>query len=103
MMSVHLGVPSPENALRIYEFLMTYALAWRQTGGLGIGLTGPGGSLVLTLPLIAVDLTAGRLATIVANLARRAVTLKGLIAAGATERTEGLADSFLMQDNMIRI
>jgi len=69
MMSAQLGVPSAANALKVYEFLMTYALAWRRTGGLGIALTAPGGSLVLTLPLFAVDLTAARLTTIVANLA----------------------------------
>jgi len=102
MLSVELGVPPADTALRVYEFLMTYALAWKRTGGLGIALTAPGGSLVLTFPLFVADLTSARLSAIVTNLARRATLLKGLIAAGAADKPDKTGYSPLELDAMIR-
>ena len=102
MFSVELGAPPAADALRVYEFLLTYAAAWKSTGGLGIALTSPGGSLVLTFPLFAGALTSARLSAILTNLARRATVLKGLVAAGAAEEAD-TGSSLLQSDAMIKV
>lgn len=100
MVAVALGLPAPGKALGIYELLMTYASAWRQTGGLGVALTRPGGDLVLQAPFFAAELNPRSLVTIVTNMARRAVILRTMIAAGAAEQG---APSAMPIENAIRL
>ncbi len=100
MVAVNLGSPARAKALGVYELLMTYASAWRQTGGLAVALTRPGGDLVLQAPFFAAELNPRSLVTIVTNMARRAVILRGMIAAGAAEQE---ASSAMPIENAIRL
>ncbi len=100
MVAVTLGSPARGKALGVYELLMTYASAWRQTGGLAVALTRPGGDLVLQAPFFAAELNPRSLVTIVTNMARRAVILRGMIAAGAAEQEASVA---MPIENAIRL
>jgi len=83
VVSADLGAPVRAKALRVYEFLLTYAGGWRETGGVSVGLSGPRGSLMLMAHIATERLAARNFIVIVANMARRAVILRGVIAAGA--------------------
>jgi len=101
--SAEIGTPSPERALAIYEFLLTYAAAWRETGGLGVALTGPGGTLLLTAIIATAGLDARPLATIVTNMARRAVILHGIIAAGVAASSPGPVSPSAIPESLLRV
>lgn len=62
-----LGVPSESMQLTVYETLLCYNLLWKDTGGVKMALSGPGGELVVIYELFAADLTLSELQTVLTN------------------------------------
>ena len=62
-----LGAPSESMQLSGYETLLCYNLLWKDTGGVKMALSGPGGDLVVIYELFSVDLTLGELQTVLTN------------------------------------
>jgi len=62
-----LGTPSEAMQLSVYETLLCYNLLWKDTGGVKMALSGPGGDLVVIYELFSVDLTLGELQTVLTN------------------------------------
>ena len=62
-----LGAPSESMQLSVYETLLCYNLLWKDTGGVKMALSGPGGDLVVIYELFAGDLTLGELQTVLTN------------------------------------
>ena len=76
----------------MHETLLTYALLWRDTGGVAAALTADG-TVVVLLTLYAAEVTADLLATVLANFAERARLLHTYVARGGEEpqATDALA------------
>ena len=62
-----LGVPSESMQLSVYETLLCYNLLWKDTGGVKMALSGPGGELVLLYELFTSDLSVNELQTVLSN------------------------------------
>ncbi len=62
-----LGVPSDSMQLAVYETLLCYNLLWKDTGGVKMALSGPGGELVVIYELFSNDLTLNELQTVLTN------------------------------------
>ena len=62
-----LGAPSESMQLSVYETLLCYNLLWKDTGGVKMALSGPGGDLVVIYELFSTDLTLGELQTVLTN------------------------------------
>jgi hypothetical protein len=62
-----LGVPSESMQLSVYETLLCYNLLWKDTGGVKMALSGPGGELVLLYELFVSDLSLNELQTVLSN------------------------------------
>ncbi len=62
-----LGVPSESMQLSVYETLLCYNLLWKDTGGVKMALSGPGGELVVIYELFSSDLTLNELQTVLTN------------------------------------
>lgn len=62
-----LGAPSESMQLSVYETLLCYNLLWKDTGGVKMALSGPGGDLVVIYELFSADLTLGELQTVLTN------------------------------------
>ncbi len=65
-----LGKPSERMQLSVYETLLCYNLLWKDTGGVKMALSGPGGELVLLYELFFTDeLNLSGLQTVLTNFA----------------------------------
>ncbi len=62
-----LGAPSESMQLSVYETLLCYNLLWKDTGGVKMALSGPGGDLVVIYEMFSADLTLGELQTVLTN------------------------------------
>lgn len=62
-----LGTPSETMQLSVYETLLCYNLLWKDTGGVKMALSGPGGELVLLYELFAANLNRNELQTVLIN------------------------------------
>ncbi len=62
-----LGVPSESMQLSVYETLLCYNLLWKDTGGVKMALSGPGGELVVIYELFSAELTLNELQTVLTN------------------------------------
>ncbi len=62
-----LGVPSESMQLSVYETLLCYNLLWKDTGGVKMALSGPGGELVVIYELFSTDLMLNDLQTVLTN------------------------------------
>lgn len=66
--SADIGTPLKERALTVYETVLSYTLLWQDTGGIRMGLAGPGGALVLIADVIAPWLDEERLLQVVIDI-----------------------------------
>jgi len=62
-----LGAPSESMQLSVYETLLCYNLLWKDTGGVKMALSGPGGELVLLYELFVSELALNELQTVLSN------------------------------------
>ena len=62
-----LGIPSDSMQLSVYETLLCYNLLWKDTGGVKMALSGPGGELVLLYELFVSHLSLNELQTVLSN------------------------------------
>lgn len=67
VLTAMLGTPSESMQLSVYETLLCYNLLWKDTGGVKMALSGPGGELILLYELFATDLDLAGLQTVVTN------------------------------------
>ncbi len=67
VLTTMLGTPSEAMQLSVYETLLCYNLLWKDTGGVKMALSGPGGELVLLYELFATDLTINELQVVLTN------------------------------------
>lgn len=67
VLTAMLGTPSESMQLSVYETLLCYNLLWKDTGGVKMALSGPGGELILLYELFATDLDLGELQTVATN------------------------------------
>lgn len=67
VLTAMLGTPSESMQLSVYETLLCYNLLWKDTGGVKMALSGPGGELILLYELFAAQLNLGELQTVVTN------------------------------------
>lgn len=67
VLTAMLGVPSESMQLSVYETLLCYNLLWKDTGGVKMALSGPGGELVAIYELFSSDLALNELQTVLTN------------------------------------
>ena len=67
VMTAMLGTPTESMQLSVYETLLCYNLLWKDTGGVKMALSGPGGELVLLYELFAGNLSLNELQTVLTN------------------------------------
>lgn len=67
VLTAMLGTPSESMQMSVYETLLCYNLLWKDTGGVKMALSGPGGELILLYELFSTDLTLNELQTVLAN------------------------------------
>lgn len=67
VLTAMLGVPSESMQLSVYETLLCYNLLRKDTGGVKMALSGPGGELVLLYELFASNLNRNELQTVLIN------------------------------------
>lgn len=67
VLTAMLGTPSESMQLSVYETLLCYNLLWKDTGGVKMALSGPGGELILLYELFSTDLTLNELQTVLTN------------------------------------
>ena len=65
--SSEIGTVADDQELPVYEALLCYNLLWKDTGGVKMALSGPGGELVLLYELFVSDLSLNELQTVLAN------------------------------------
>lgn len=62
-----LGTPSESMQLSVYETLLCYNLLWKDTGGVKMALSGPGGELVLLYEMFASNLSLADMQVVLTN------------------------------------
>lgn len=62
-----LGTPSESMQTSVYETLLCYNLLWKDTGGVKMALSSPGGDLVVIYELFSTDLSLGEFQTVLTN------------------------------------
>ena len=67
VMTAMLGTPTESMQLSVFETLLCYNLLWKDTGGVKMALSGPGGELVLLYELFAGSLTLNEMQTVLTN------------------------------------
>lgn len=104
MLSTTVGVPPPPRAATVYETLLTYSTAWRETGGVRMGLSRPGGELVQMADIVAADITPALVVTMAVNLAERSLYWRGYVEGSeADDDTAAAPAANFPEDNFIRI
>lgn len=71
VLSAEIGVPSAVRTRHVHETLLSYNLLWRETGGLVMAMTGPGGAVLQLVDLAGAGIEARSIATVAVNLAER--------------------------------
>jgi Tir chaperone protein (CesT) family len=89
VLSTALGQPRAQGREALYDMLLAYNGAWRETGGARIGLDEPGGEVVLLFDLAAEGLDAGSLGAVLANLQEVAALWRRLVARGGPAAAAG--------------
>lgn len=95
MLSTDLGAPPPLRAAKVYEAVLTYGSLWRDTGGVRIALSRPGGELLQMAELAAADLTPAVLVTVAVNLQARTAFWRDFVSG---EDDGGTADEPVAQE-----
>ncbi len=67
VLTAMLGTPSDAMQLSVYETLLCYNLLWKDTGGVKMALSGPGGELVLLYEMFVANLTLHDLQVVLTN------------------------------------
>jgi hypothetical protein len=67
VLTAMLGTPTDSMQLSVYETLLCYNLLWKDTGGVKMALSGPGGELVLLYELFSSNLALNELQTVLTN------------------------------------
>lgn len=67
VLTAMLGTPSESMQSSVYETLLCYNLLWKDTGGVKMALSGPGGELVLLYELFVSDLSLNELQIVLSN------------------------------------
>ena len=67
VLTAMLGTPTESMQLSVYETLLCYNLLWKDTGGVKMALSGPGGELVLLYELFSASLALNELQTVLTN------------------------------------
>ena len=91
VLSTLLGVPRAQGREALYDTLLAYNCAWRETGGARLGLDGPGGEVVLMFDLDAEGLDVSAFGGVLANFQEVAAVWRRLVArvVGAATRDDG--------------
>lgn len=103
MLSTTLGVSPSRRTLEVYETMLIYTSAWRETDGIRMALDGPGGELLQMADLHAEGLAAGTLVTVAVNLAERAMVWRGFVGRADPEGASAAPVADLQRDHLIRI
>jgi hypothetical protein len=77
----NIGVPNPARRLSILEAVLVFNLLVLETGGVRIAMTATDGDMVQLVDLGIDDLTSRDLATVITNLAGRALVWRAFISA----------------------
>lgn len=80
-----LGAPTPERRLVVFQTLLSYALLWRETGFIRVGLGGADGALTMIADLGTDDLAPADLAAILENFAAKMRLWCDFVASDASE------------------
>ncbi len=67
VLTTMLGTPSESMQVSVYETLLCYNLLWKDTGGVKMALSGPGGELVLMYELFISELALNEFQTVLMN------------------------------------
>ncbi|MEO0318490.1 MAG: hypothetical protein RL404_2167 [Pseudomonadota bacterium] len=67
VLTTMLGTPSESMQLSVYETLLCYNLLWKDTGGVKMALSGPGGELVLLYEMFASTLNLSEMQVVLTN------------------------------------
>ena len=67
VLTTMLGTPSDSMQLSVYETLLCYNLLWKDTGGVKMALSGPGGELVLLYEMFASNLNLSEMQVVLTN------------------------------------
>jgi Tir chaperone protein (CesT) family len=81
----NIGVPNPERRLAVLEAVLVFNLLVLETGGVRIAMTATDGDIVQLVDLGIDDLTSHDLATVITNLAGRALVWRAFISAAAED------------------
>lgn len=85
VLSAELGVPPQERRLEVFEALLSYAMLWRETGCIRVGLGGSDGPLALMADLAADELLPATLAVALADFAAKVRVWRGYVIAQETQ------------------
>jgi hypothetical protein len=81
----NIGVPNPERRLSILEAVLVFNLLVLETGGVRMALTATDGDMVQLVDLGIDELTSRDLATVITNLAGRALVWRAFISAAVAD------------------
>jgi hypothetical protein len=74
-----IGTPPAARAPAIHEAMLSYTMLWRETGGVRMGLAGPGGEAVQMVDFPVAELRPDVVATVAVNLAARTLIWRGFL------------------------
>lgn len=93
MLSTEIGQPDEARRKNIYEMLLQANYLWQETGGLRIGLDGPGGNVVQMFGASVTDLHLGQLKTILTNFIDSAKAWHEIISQGGFAEKEAAEEA----------
>lgn len=88
--------------IEVYEALLLYSSIWRETGGIRMGLAGPGGDILQMADVFVPDATTRTVVTIARNLAERALVWRQFVSGRAAKADAAADGNTLMMSNFIR-
>jgi hypothetical protein len=80
LLTANIGAPPEERRAALYETVLMYSLLRRQTGGVSMALTAPGGDIVQLIDVPVSQATPQSLAIVIGNLVDRTLTWRALFA-----------------------
>lgn len=98
VVSATVGRPVDERVAAVNAFLLSFARGWTLTGGLGFA-AGPDGTVEVFYAVDTAGLDAGRLSTLLLDVAAKAVAFRLVVEAGAADPSSISSDA----EPMIRI
>ncbi len=102
--SADLGRPAEQNRAAVCEAVLAYNALRRDTGGITMALSEPGGDFEQHYDITAAELNPGLLKAIVVNFAAKATMWRQTIAAGASDQaSDGQSDSDALMAAAIRV